>query len=88
MSVSWLLLKKSGRQSMMRLGLTAAAISLGIVMLCYMAAGLNGLVGRQNRTIISNTITQAQRTPQKPQATGQAPLTAGGIERGNKDEWR
>ena len=88
MSVSWLLLKKSGRQSMMRLGLTAAAISLGIVMLCYMAAGLNGLVGRQNRTIISNTITQAQRTPQKPQATGQAPLKAGGIERGNKDEWR
>ena len=40
MSVSWLLLKKSGRQSMMRLGLTAAAISLGIVMLCYMAIGI------------------------------------------------
>lgn len=88
MSVSWLLLKKSGRQSMMRLGLTAAAISLGIVMLCYMAAGLNGLVGRQNRAIISSTISAAQHTPQKPQATGQAPLKAGGIERGNKDEWR
>ena len=88
MSVSWLLLKKSGRQSMMRLGLTAAAISLGIDMLCYMAAGLNGLVGRQNRAIISSTISAARDTPQKPQATGQAPLKAGGVERGNKDEWR
>ena len=73
---------------MMRLGLTAAAISLGIVMLCYMAAGLNGLVGRQNRAIISSTISAARDTPQKPQATGQEPLKAGGIERGNKDEWR
>ncbi len=88
MSVSWLLLKKSGQQSLMRLGLTAAAISLGIVMLCYMAAGLNGLVGRQNRAIISSTISAAQLTPQKPQATGQEPLKAGGVERGNKDEWR
>ena len=88
MSVSWLLLKKSGRQSMMRLGLTAAAISLGIVMLCYIAAGVNGLVGHQNRAIISNAILTAKRTPQKPQATGQEPLKAGGIERGNKTEWR
>ena len=88
MSISWLLLKKSGRQSMMRLGLTAAAISLGIVMLCYMAAGLNGLVGRQNRAIISSTISAAQLTPQKPQATGQEPLKASGVERGNKTEWR
>jgi hypothetical protein cdivTM_01461 len=88
MSVSWLLLKKSGRQSMMRLGLTAAAISLGIVMLCYIAAGVNGLVGHQNRAIISNAILTAKRTPQNPQATGQEPLKAGGIERGNKTEWR
>ena len=88
MSVSWLLLKKSGRQSMMRLGLTAAAISLGIVMLCYIAAGVNCLVAHQNRAIISNAILTAKRTPQNPQATGQEPLKAGGIERGNKTEWR
>jgi len=73
---------------MMRLGLTAAAISLGIVMLCYIAAGVNGLVGHQNRAIISNAILTAKRTPQNPQATGQEPLKAGGIERGNKTEWR
>ena len=32
MSVSWMLLKKSGRQSVVRLGLTAAAVALGIML--------------------------------------------------------
>ena len=31
MSISWMLLRKSGRQSMARLVLTSAAIALGIV---------------------------------------------------------
>ena len=41
MSVSWMLLKKSGRQSVVRLGLTAAAVALGIMLVCYFVAGTN-----------------------------------------------
>ena len=43
MSVSWMLLKKSGRQSVVRLGLTVAAVALGIMLMCYFVAGTNGL---------------------------------------------
>lgn len=49
MSISWLLFKKSGKQSMGRLGLTAAAIGLGIVLLLSLVAGVNGLKERFNR---------------------------------------
>ena len=44
MSVSWMLLQKSGRQSFARLGLTTAAVALGIVLVCCFTAGINGLM--------------------------------------------
>ena len=53
MSISWMLLRKSGRQSMARLVLTSAAIALGIVLVCYFVAGVNGLLKRTNRAIIN-----------------------------------
>ena len=43
MSVSWMLLQKSGRQSFVRLGLTTAAVALGIVLVCCFTVGINGI---------------------------------------------
>lgn len=49
MGVSWLLLRKSGTQSLGRLGLTIAAIALGTVILACFIAGVNGLMARAER---------------------------------------
>ena len=52
MSISWTLLKKSGRQSFARLGLTAIAIAIGVMLISYFTAGVNGLLGLGHRTNI------------------------------------
>lgn len=49
MGVSWLLLKKSDRQSHGRLALTAAAIALGVLLVLSYGAGLNGFIQKQSR---------------------------------------
>ena len=89
MSVSWMLLKKSGRQSFARLGLTTAAVALGIVLVCYFTAGVNGLMGRVNGLAINTAAYQAARgvAEQKPIA-GVEPLKVGGTRRGDASKWR
>ena len=89
MSVSWMLLKKSGRQSFARLGLTTAAVALGIVLVCYFTAGVNGLMGRVNGLAINTAAYQAARSvaEQKPIA-GVEPLKVGGTRRGDASKWR
>ena len=89
MSVSWMLLKKSGRQSFARLGLTTVAVALGIVLVCYFTAGVNGLMGRVNGLAINTAAYQAARgvTEQKPIA-GVEPLKVGGTRRGDASKWR
>ena len=89
MSVSWMLLKKSGRQSFARLGLTTLAVALGIVLVCYFTAGVNGLMGRVNGLAINTAAYQAARgvTEQKPIA-GVEPLKVGGTRRGDASKWR
>ena len=89
MSVSWMLLKKSGRQSFARLGLTTVAVALGIVLVCYFTAGVNGLMGRVNGLAINTAAYQAARgvAEQKPIA-GVEPLKVGGTRRGDASKWR
>jgi len=89
MSVSWMLLKKSGRQSFARLGLTTVAVALGIVLVCYFTAGVNGLMGRVNGLAINTAAYQATRgvAEQKPIA-GVEPLKVGGTRRGDASKWR
>lgn len=89
MSVSWMLLKKSGRQSFVRLGLTTVAVALGIVLVCYFTAGVNGLMGRVNGLAINTAAYQAARgvAEQKPIA-GVEPLKVGGTRRGDASKWR
>lgn len=89
MSVSWMLLKKSGRQSFARLGLTTVAVALGIVLVCYFTAGVNGLMGRVNGLAINTAAYQATRgvAEQKPIA-GVEPLKVGGTQRGDASKWR
>ena len=84
-----MLLKKSGRQSFARLGLTTAAVALGIVLVCYFTAGVNGLMGRVNGLAINTAAYQAARgvTEQKPIA-GVEPLKVGGTRRGDASKWR
>ena len=89
MSVSWMLLKKSGRQSFARLGLTTVAVALGIVLVCYFTAGVNGLMGRASGLAINTAAYQATRgvAEQKPIA-GVEPLKVGGTRRGDASKWR
>ena len=89
MSVSWMLLKKSGRQSFVRLGLTTVAVALGIVLVCYFTACVNGLMGRVNGLAINTAAYQAARgvAEQKPIA-GVEPLKVGGTRRGDASKWR
>ena len=84
-----MLLKKSGRQSFARLGLTTVAVALGIVLVCYFTAGVNGLMGRVNGLAINTAAYQAARgvAEQKPIA-GVEPLKVGGTWRGDASKWR
>lgn len=84
-----MLLKKSGRQSFARLGLTTVAVALGIVMVCYFTAGVNGLTGRASGLAINTAAYQAARgvAEQKPIA-GVEPLKVGGTRRGDASKWR
>ena len=50
MSISWLLFKKSGKQSVGRLALTAGAVALGVLMILAFAAGVNALVARNTHS--------------------------------------
>ena len=89
MSVSWMLLKKSGRQSVVRLGLTAAAVALGIMLVCYFVAGTNGLLGRSNRVVIGSIAADASNNTdsQKP-VKGVDPLKVMAWQPGNTSKWR
>ena len=84
-----MLLKKSGRQSFARLGLTTVAVALGIVLVCYFTAGVNGLMGRASGLAINTAAYQAARgvAEQKPIA-GVEPLKVGGTRRGDASKWR
>lgn len=90
MSVSWMLLRKSGRQSMARLVLTSAAIALGIVLVCYFVAGVNGLLKRADRAIINTAILQSKNAAaqQRQRDTTVKPLKASNVQLGNLTKWR
>lgn len=87
MRMAWLLLVHSGRSSWNRLGLTAAAVALGMLLLLTFMIGVNGLINR-------NTLHSQWRydLAQQGEATqpidGVAPLKAKiGID-GNLDKWQ
>ena len=89
MSISWMLLKKSGRQSFARLGLTTAAVALGVVLVCYFTAGINGIMGRANGLAINTAAYQASRgAPSQKPIDGVEPLKVGGTRRGDASKWR
>lgn len=83
MSISWTLLKKSGRQSFARLGLTAMAIAIGVMLICYFTAGVNGLIGLGNR---SNYLSKLVGAEQKP-VPGIKPARINRPYRGNITDW-
>ncbi len=51
MNISWLLLKKSARQSTGRLALTASAIALGFLIILVFTASVNALTARQSHSL-------------------------------------
>ena len=84
-----MLLKKSGRQSFARLGLTTVAVALGIVLVCYFTAGVNGIMGRANGLAINTAAYQASRgAPSQKPIDGVEPLKVGGTRRGDASKWR
>ena len=90
MSISWMLLQKSGRQSFPRLGLTTAAVALGIVLVCGFMAGINGIMGRSTGgSAISLAAHQASRKEASQQPiNGVEPLRISNVARlGNASKW-
>lgn len=89
MSVNWMLLQKSGRQSFARLGLTTAAVALGIVLVCGFMAGINGLMRRAGGSAISLAAHQASRKEASQQPiNGVEPLRISNVARlGNASKW-
>ena len=86
MSVSWMLLQKSGRQSFARLGLTTAAVALGIMLVCCLTAGVNGIMGRAGGSVIS--LAAHHEASQQP-IDGVEPLRISSVMRlGNASKWR
>lgn len=73
MNVSWLLFKKSGRQSVGRLGLTAAAVALGVFILLALVAGINGMFGQDKRDDWRKMAYPSSQNNQKP-IPGVSPL--------------
>jgi len=84
-----MLLQKSGRQSFARLGLTTAAVALGIVLVCCLTAGINGIMGRTGGSVISLAAHQASRKEASQQPIdGVDPLRISGVVRlGNASKW-
>ena len=73
MNVSRLLFKKSGRQSVGRLGLTAAAVALGVFILLALVAGINGMFGQDKRDDWRKMVYLSSQNNQKP-IPGVSPL--------------
>lgn len=87
MSISWLLFKKSGRQSIGRLSLTAVAIALGLFILLSLAAGTNGLIDRAEHIDWRRVAFNAKQNNQKP-IPGVSPLKVSLYTPGNINKWR
>lgn len=83
MSISWTLLKKSGRQSFARLGLTAMAIAIGVMLIGYFTAGVNGLLGLGHRTDHLSKLVGAKQEP----IPGVKPARINRPYRGNITDW-
>lgn len=86
MSISWLLFKKSGRQSIGRLSLTAAAVALGLFVLLALTAGTSGLMGRAQHVDWRFAVFNAKQNNQKP-IPGVSPLKASLYMPGNLNKW-
>lgn len=86
MRIAWLLLTRSGRSSWNRLGLTAAAVALGMLMLLVFAAGINALNARSSHSSWRYDIFLGSSN-QKP-VTGVAPLKAKVATDGNLNKWK
>lgn len=83
MSISWTLLKKSGRQSFARLGLTAIAIAIGVMLISYFTAGVNGFLGLGHRTDHLSKLVGAEQEP----IPGVKPARINRPYRGNITDW-
>lgn len=86
MRIAWLLLTRSGRSSWNRLGLTAAAVALGMIMLLVFAAGINALNARSSHSSWRYDIFSGSSN-QKP-ITGVVPLKAKVATDGNLNKWK
>lgn len=86
MRIAWLLLTRSGRSSWNRLGLTTAAVALGMLMLLVFAAGINALNARSSHSSWRYDIFLGSSN-QKP-VIGVAPLKAKVATDGNLNKWK
>ena len=90
MNLSWLLFKKSGRQSIGRLSLTSAAIALGVVILLSLVAVTNGLMSRAESAGWKVSVYNASKDKELQKPThGEAPLKISEVgSLGNITKWQ
>ncbi len=86
MRLAWLFLTRSGRSNWNRLGLTAAAVALGMLMILVFMAGVNALQAKAGHSSWRFDIFAAENN-QKP-IGGIAPLKAKVATDGNLNKWR
>lgn len=86
MRLAWLFLTRSGKSNWNRLGLTAAAVALGILMLLVLASGVNALQNRSFNSSWRFDIFTAEDN-HKP-IEGVAPLKAKVATNGNLNKWQ
>lgn len=87
MRLAWLLLTRSGRSNWNRLGLTAAAVALGMVMLLVFMAGLKSLDARTAHSSWQYELFVSNKEAVTP-INGVAPLKAKSGLAGNLNKWR
>lgn len=86
MRIAWLLFTRSGRSNWNRLGLTATAVALGMLMLLVFIAGINALESRMQHGTWRHELL-LEKDNQKP-VDGVAPLLVSAGGSGNLNKWR
>ena len=86
MRLAWLFLTRSGRSNWNRLGLTAAAVALGMLMILVFMAGVNALQAQTQHSSWRFDLFAAEQN-QKP-VDGVAPLKAKIATDGNLNKWQ
>ena len=88
MRLAWLFLTRSGKSNWNRLGLTAAAVALGMLMILVFMAGVNALQAQAQHSSWRYDLFDAEQNQSKKPIDGITPLKAKIATDGNLNKWQ